>query len=122
LNHDENTSDAKLSAFGKPKFAGFRFRTPGRSPRRRRVYPPHAVVKPATQPSHAFRRPFDPMARRSWSASAAEARAVHRELHQLFLKQRHPKVTVTPAPSTDGRKTTGSTLLCRRMYGCTEPP
>ena len=54
------------------------------------VHSPHAVVKPATQPLHAFGRPLGPHgASQLIGLGGGKAGAVHRELHQLFLKQRH---------------------------------
>ena len=52
----------------------------------------HAVVEPATQPSHPLGRPLGPHgAAQLVGLGGGEAGAVDRQLHQLLLEQRHPQ-------------------------------
>src|SRR3984885_13386117 len=52
------------------------------------MHSPHTVEEPAAQPMHAFGRPLGTHSTPQLiGLSAGKAGAVHRELHQLFLKQ-----------------------------------
>ncbi|CAG7402834.1 hypothetical protein PICSAR7_04402 [Mycobacterium avium subsp. paratuberculosis] len=56
------------------------------------VQRPHAVVEPAAQPSHPLGGALGPHgAAQLIGLGGGEPGAVHRELHQLLLKQRHPQ-------------------------------